>query len=295
MAGKVISFINMKGGVAKTTLTKEIGILLSSDNYNKKVLLVDLDPQANLTQSIFEIYDVIDTSKVSTVKDMHDKVENLPSINNLYNESKVTPPDKDKLIVELTPTLSIIPGSLDSIFYGKNSNGDTEQSLRNTIQAYNLTGDGVFDFILIDCPPTYSSYTISAALASDFYIIPVKPDAYSALGIDLLSEVIDKIKGTFVDTFSIKPIHNLGIIFTKYDKKASREAAIKSDIENSDHFSKFHKFSSVFPKQDGLATQRLNYVISNGNNTTLKDAIYEITAELLQEIEKYDESQKSNH
>ncbi len=106
---------------------------------------------------------------------MHDKVENLPSINNLYNESKVTPPDKDQLIVELTSTLSIIPGSLDSVFLRKNSNGDTEQSLRNTIQAYNLTGDGGFDFILIDCPPTYSSYTISAALASDFYIILSNP------------------------------------------------------------------------------------------------------------------------
>ncbi len=284
--GKVISFINMKGGVAKTTLVKEIGLLLSNPEFNKKVLLIDLDPQANLTQSIFEIYSVIDTSKISTVEEMNKVVRSLPSIYNLYNDDKITPPDLGKLIKELTPTLSIMPGSLNSIFYGKNSSGDYEQALRNVIKRNNLQDE--YQYILIDCPPTYSSYTVSAMLASDFYIIPVKPDAYSALGIDLLTEVIEKIKNSYDDTFQLKPINNLGIIFTKYDKKAKREASIKKDIEESEHFKRYYKFESVFPKQDGIATLQLDYVISKSGNETMKGAILKIAKEILRQVSNYE-------
>lgn len=284
--GKIISFINMKGGVAKTTLSKELGIYFAEQKQSK-VLLIDLDPQANLTQSLFEVYNIIDTSEIDTVEKMEDEVNKLPSINNLYDNTKTEEPDLPSLIQNLRPNLDLIPGSLNSIFYGKNTNGDYEQALHNLIKRKKLRNN--YKYIIIDCPPTYSSYTVSAILASDFYVIPVKPDAYSALGIDLLEKVITKIKGTYDDTFSLKPIHNLGIIFTKYDKMAKRETDIKNDIQSAQPFDNMYKFSESFPKQDGLATQKLDYVITHKDNSVLNASIKAIGNELIKEVEKYEE------
>lgn len=281
--GKVISFINMKGGVGKTTLTKELGIYFSDKG--KKVLLIDSDPQSNLTQSIFEIFKVIESEKIKTVGEIKKRLDDLPSINKLYdNSSYMEPINKDCVIKELTQNLSIIPGSLTSMFYGKNPNGDLEQALHNFIERENLKNK--YDLIFIDCPPTYSSYTVSAILSSDFYIIPVKPDAYSALGIDMLEEVIKKIEESYRDTFSMKPIRNLGIIFTMFDSEAKKQRNIKADIESTEKLSKIYKFRHFLKNYPSLATNKLNYVIIRSSNSELKESLQQIADEFNLEINK---------
>lgn len=282
--GKVISVINMKGGVAKTTLTKELGMVLGN-NYNKKILFVDIDPQSNLTQSLFEVFNVIDTENIKTVDEMNQKVSSLPSINLLYDNPRTDVPSKDKLILKLNDNIHIVPGSLNSIFYGKSTSGDNEQSLHNFIKRNNIRDD--YDLVLIDCPPTYSTYTVSSILSSDFYLIPVKPDAYSALGIDLLNEVIDKIKNTYEDTFSIKPIKCLGIIFTIYKEESVKSTNIKRDIETSKKFENYKKFEAFLPRRDRLSTVKLDYLISTSDDGLLKSALNEIVDEFLKEIDEH--------
>ncbi|HCA7519483.1 TPA: ParA family protein, partial [Staphylococcus pseudintermedius] len=112
--------------------------------------------------------------------------------------------------------LSIIPGTLSAVFLNRSNDVSAmESAIHNFIDTYNL--EEVYDFILIDCPPTYSLYTVAAILPSDYYIIPVKPDAYSVLGIEMLEKVIGKIKSTNSIYFKDRALKNLGIIFSTID------------------------------------------------------------------------------
>ncbi|AOO75165.1 hypothetical protein LCW_03370 [Latilactobacillus curvatus] len=288
---KIVSFINMKGGVAKTTLCKELGVNiagLNPESEPKKILFIDLDPQSNLTQSLFEVYDVIKEDDQESLEGVTKRLKELPSINNLFNNKAITePPSKDSLILNLSDNIDIIPGSLNSVFYGTANNGDNEQALHNFIKHQKLRKS--YDFIFIDCPPTYSLYTISAILASDYYSIPVKPEAYSALGIDLLEEVIAKIKQSYSDTFEIKPLSNIGIIFTKYEKTSSGETKIKNQITTSKHLENIYKFNNYFPFRNKLATVKLGYLISNSTDTNLIDYLTGITKEFIERIDELDE------
>lgn len=237
---KVISFINMKGGVGKTTLTKEIGFRLAN-SLNKKVLLIDIDPQINLTQSIFKIFgyaqteDLAKKTNIKEVKDDNIKITEA-SIQNVLqgNISNSNPTEINKAILNIPNTnLSIIPGEFGLEFTTRNLNSSQlENGIYNFIDDNNIRD--TFDYILIDCPPTYSSYTIAALKTSDYYIVPVKPEAYSMLGVDMLEKVVEEIKNTNKLYFKDRDLKNLGIIIT--DVRRREKAGILKlieDIENS--------------------------------------------------------------
>lgn len=238
--GKVISFINMKGGVGKTTLTKEIGFRLAN-SLNYKVLLIDIDPQINLTQSIFKRFgfaqskDLAHKSNIEENSDNNLKITEA-SIQNVLegNISLSNPIELDKAILNIPNTnLSIVPGEFGLEFLTRNLNSSNlENGIYNFIDDNNLKAQ--FDYILIDCPPTYSSYTIAALKPSNYYVVPVKPEAYSMLGVNMLEKVVDEIKKTNKLYFKDKDLKNLGIIITNV--KAKEKTGILNlidDIENS--------------------------------------------------------------
>lgn len=203
----VISFLNMKGGVGKTTLCKEIATYLSEVEH-KKVLVIDIDPQSNCTQSFFErfkILRVVDEENNEQHLVKRENINELPSIDKLFSKSKygLKLVEKESVIKNLSDTLDIIPGDLDTVFMERETGtGAAEQKMTNFIQTNNLRE--AYDYIFIDCPPTYSFYTVAALLASDFYFVPLKPDAYSLLGLDLLLRVVNDMKDAYPANFSAK-------------------------------------------------------------------------------------------
>lgn len=242
---KVVSFINMKGGVGKTTLTKEIGFRLAN-TLKKKVLLIDIDPQINLTQSIFKIFGYAQSEdlaeKTSIEENNTSKNENIKvteaSIQNVLqgNISNSNPTSINKAVLDIPNTnLSIIPGEFGLEFTTRNLNsGQLENGIYNFIEDNNIRES--YDYILIDCPPTYSSYTIAALKPSDYYIVPVKPEAYSMLGVDMLEKVVEEIKKTNKPYFKDRNLKNLGIIITDVREKEKERTGILNlieDIENS--------------------------------------------------------------
>ena len=305
--GVVVSFINMKGGVGKTTLTREIGYHLAY-NYKKlgkKVLLIDIDPQINLTQSVFKIFGYAQSKELaennkreakenegngSKAKEKKYKITDA-SIQNIFNgnlSSQNPTGDLKKVIVKLDDVpLSIIPGEFGLDFITRNLNSSKlENGLYNFIEENKIREK--FDYILIDCPPTYSSYTIAALKTSDFYVIPVKPEAYSTLGVDMLEKVVKFLISEDTPYFKDKPLKNLGIIITNV--KQNEKVGIQEIIEDLKTSSKFKSeginvFENTFSYNSQLES-RLDYLIDKSKAEKYsKPNLKKLTEEFIDKIE----------
>lgn len=277
----IISFINMKGGVCKTTLCKEMANYFSSNN--KKVLVIDIDPQANCTQSLFEHFKVIEIVDEEIKTDL----SKLPTIQNLYasSGSSLEKPSPKNTIYPLTDNLHIIPGELKTIFMEREtSNGAAEQKLFNFIDEFMLRDE--YNYIFIDCPPTYSFYTISALLSSDFYFVPVIPDAYSMLGVDMLKNVVKNLKSVYRANFKNQPLDSLGIIFTKIDTTPSKgiEKNMSKIIETFKD--DIYIFKNKFLNSPKMITSNINKLISDRTDIDLKYSLESICIEFDKEVSK---------
>ena len=283
----VVAFLNMKGGVCKTTLCKEIAYTLINQNENMKILVIDIDPQSNCTQSFFEKYKVIDGDSVKKYREIK---SDLPSIENLFSKSydMLEDQDLDKIIYKLNEKLHIIPGSLNTVFMERETTNGNDQRLLNFIKEKNLKKE--YTYIFIDCPPTYSFYTISALLAADFYLVPLVPDIYSLLGLDLLNEVVRRMNGAYRAILEHNPIHNMGVIFTKIPTGKQISASMSDNIsEIKSSFSQLYFFEEYFQQSEKLATNKLETFIVDREDRSLINNITLIANEFIERMENLNE------
>lgn len=269
---KIISFINMKGGVGKTTLCINIGYCLERV-FNKKVLIIDMDPQFNASQSLFEKfqdykYYLEKKKQKETIKYLFDQ-----DISLIYDTEKPSHGNNISLIEKLTDNLHIIPGDLEMVKIESAERG-TENLLKYHLNKIKDSQD--YDYILIDCPPTYSIYTTASLIASDFYLVPIKPDIYSALGIDLLRYVVSRIESLHNATAK-----QLGTIFTIYEDKPTVNKTIKDIIDSEPSYSYFEKkmYDYTYIPNGSINTLMYDMITTRSN-------IVEITNEFIQEVER---------
>ena len=182
---KVISLSNHKGGVGKTTSTINIGAGLN--RLKKKVLLIDLDPQANLSQSL----GIIEPGKTI--------------YGALKGEYKLEP-------MEIIPGLDLIPSTLDLSGAEIELSGEAgrEYILKELIDPLR----GSYDYILIDSPPSLGLLTINAFTASDEVYIPLQAQYLALQGLTKLMEVIAKIKSRLNKNLKVG-----GVFVTQYDSR----------------------------------------------------------------------------
>ncbi len=198
----IISFINYKGGVGKTTVTANVAAELAYRGY--KVLVVDLDPQANLTFSFINIDEWRDLDRESrTIKHWYDEFLNDNrdvSLNNL-----IISPDKINNhlnAMDSVGRLDLISSHLELINldlelatqYGGNSQRTIRSSFLRLFTRLKRGLEGIkekYDLVLIDCPPNFNIVTQNAIIASNLFIVPAKADFLSTLGIDQLVRHID--------------------------------------------------------------------------------------------------------
>lgn len=190
---KTISFVNYKGGVGKTTLLANIAAKLAHEG--KRILLLDLDPQGSLTFSFMSVDDwEKNYSNEKTIKTwFNDKLNKKTTNLNNYITTDL-PINEDYTSNE---PISLIPSHLDlfiiSMEMAEKLKGRTKRSLtRNKLIYLFLIKNGLkdleekYDYVFIDCQPSFDIFTQSAIAASDYYFIPTKFDYLSTLGIDSL-------------------------------------------------------------------------------------------------------------
>ena len=162
MAAKVISILNEKGGVGKTTVSLHLSRILSKVN-NWKVLSIDNDPQGNLTGSLLSGQTL---NSNANIFNLYDKGE---------GDADVEPMDIDK-------NLRLI--GADSTLSSKLSSSDIDLIYKVYDALEKFKND--YDFIIIDCLPSFGQLNMSALMASDYVIIPVTPDDYAVTGLNSL-------------------------------------------------------------------------------------------------------------
>lgn len=269
----------MKGGVAKTTLCKEIAYFLSITKLYR-ILIIDVDPQCNITQSFLQKYDYIKTDKTLTEK------PTLKSIESIFTANKIIEGENKECIVKLSDNLDLLPGDMDIGFVKRSAQvAKDEQRLLLYINKNNLKDD--YDFIFIDCPPTYSYHSVVALSASDYYYVPVKPDVYSVLGLDLLLKVIEDLQDDN-PAFSDRKLKCLGVIYSLV-----RIPGMKTKINSIDRFldkKGIFKFNTCFRHYDRVANGRVKLFIPDRAYEPVKNNLSKICDEFIGRINDADKS-----
>jgi chromosome partitioning protein len=216
---KIASVLNYKGGVGKTTVTANLGADLARRGH--KVLLIDLDPQASLTFSFYTpsdwdpertIYRWYDSYIMSgSVKGLADYIVTPPAVNDLLEQGRLDLIGSDLRLVDVELDLAHGLG------------GARYQTFNpDYLRVYRMLADSLaalddYDYVLIDCPPSFNMVTRTAIVASDHILVPAKADYLSTLGISYLQarltrlvEEYDLVAG---ERNTINPVI-VGVVFT---------------------------------------------------------------------------------
>lgn len=219
---KVISMINMKGGVGKTTLLVNIAYELAN-TLDKKVLVIDMDPQFNATQMLLQR-----SSEIDDYKEIEKSNQTIAGLllgdNSLINQNNTVTIQSAIRKLKHINNLSLLPGDLRLTDFEVSRRG-AELSLRNQLQ--NVIND--YDFIFIDTPATYSIYSQSALIASDYYLTPLMPDMFAVLGYSLLQK---KVAADYL--LEERRPKSLGVVVNLWSKKLVKRQEIIKEL-NADY------------------------------------------------------------
>jgi chromosome partitioning protein len=183
----VVSLINMKGGVGKTTLAMQLAH--SASSMNLRTLVIDLDPQSNLSQALMGPKKYVDHLKASkpTVVQIFDGYIPTSSSNGSPQLLDVTNVIVKKVGYWTNSTLDLIPSRLELSRTLKNPQGKERRLAKALAQIQNA-----YDLVIIDCAPTESILTEAAYFASRYVIVPIKPEFLATIGLPLLSRSLQE-------------------------------------------------------------------------------------------------------
>ena len=208
MDKKIISVINQKGGVGKTTTV--INLAAGLTMRGKKVLVIDLDPQGNATTGLglsntenseLTIYSVLNGNK---------------KISEVIQSTKFD-------------DLNLVTSNVDLSGLEVETAGDSRRAfkLKDELAAILNDSGASYDYILIDCPPSLSLLTIMALVASDELVVPLQTEFFALEGLTQLMKTIERIKSNLNPSLSIR-----GILLTMYDKRNKLSGEVEHEARN---------------------------------------------------------------
>lgn len=259
---KVIAISNQKGGVGKTTTAINLGVSLAK--LGKRVLLIDFDPQANLTMALgFHQPDEIEHNIAHLLqKEIAERANP-----NRYG---------DMGYVLHAHDIDFIPASIE--LSGLENILINTMSRENVLKSFISAHKDNYDYILIDCMPSLNILTVNAFTASDEIIIPVQPQYLSVKGLELLLGSISSVKANLNPYLKIA-----GIVTTMFDKRSAiQKRAIEIMRNNYGGYIKI--FDSVIPMSVKVSdNQSRGLTMAEEKNNNVTDEYANLAKELLRD------------
>ncbi len=200
--GRIIAIANQKGGVGKTTTTVNLAAALAKAG--KKVLLVDIDPQGNSTSGL-------GIDKRRCEKTVYDCLINEEKAENVSVETEYE-------------NLSVCPSNLD--LSGAEIELISVMGRENRLKQSLASAKDIYDFILIDTPPSLGLITVNTLTAADSIIIPIQCEFYALEGVSQLVETVKRIKKALNPTLFIQ-----GIVMTMYDARTNLAMQVVDEVK----------------------------------------------------------------
>lgn len=240
----IFTVANQKGGVGKTTTTISLGVYLA--NMGKKVLLIDLDPQANLTSGLGFSVDPPENlgEEVARRKCVYDVLIEDATISQIFLATDIE-------------NLHIAPSSID--LAGAEIELVNVMSRESALKRKVSEISSQYDFVFIDCPPSLGLLTINALTASDGVVIPVQCEYFALEGLSQLLNTVNMVKSNLNKSLKIA-----GVILTMFDKRTRLASEVAQEVQN---FFGDKVFETVIPRN-----VRLSEAPSHGKSIADYDA-----------------------
>ena len=223
---QIISIINQKGGVGKTTTVINLAAGLAQQE--KKVLVIDLDPQGNATTGL----------GLSNLENSTDTIYGVLNGTKLISEVIRKTKFKD---------LDIITSNVDLSGLEAETADDNMRAfiLKRELTSYLNDSRGAYDYILIDCPPSLSLLTVMALVSSHSLVVPLQTEFFALEGLTQLMKTIERIKANLNPELKIR-----GILLTMYDKRNRLSAQVEKEAR--DYFQN-QVYATVIPRNVRLS------------------------------------------
>ncbi|MEQ9358292.1 ParA family protein [Coleofasciculus chthonoplastes] len=285
--GNVISIVNMKGGVGKTTLTVNLGTSLAKE-HGMRVLIVDLDTQINATLSLIPPVQFTKCRKQKrTLQQLVNQAFQSHSLSSLLVNEVIVPN------ICQVKGLDLIPGNIElynDFLLATQIYTQAHSNQQDFEKGWNHLEDALvkriiqpivsnYDWILLDFPPGDNLLTRSGIIASDFYLIPAKPEPLSVVGMGILEGRIRRLKQSDRATLNL-----LGIVFSSLGHATTMAAKVKKRVRSD--FGDDKVFITEIPTNVAIAkaVDEFQPVVLTEPASTGAKAFTELTKEFLQRI-----------